>query len=174
GRGGRPTRGGLFVSPLPSSAPLFVRPSPGECPEAFLGGPVGAFEFFGGPPRRISYDNLKIAVAKVTGGRGRVVTREFLRLKSHHLFADHFCRVRRPNEKGHVETLVGFARRNFLVPVPAICGGLESLNAQLERACREDLTRRLWGKPAVKADLLAEERRGPPAPPARGGRPPAA
>ena len=156
---GRPTKVALFVMTLPYSDALFVRAFPRECTEAFLEGHVRAFEFFGGVPRRISYDNLKIAVAKVTGGRGRVVTREFLRLKSHHLFEAHFCRVRRPNEKGHVETLVGFARRNFLVPVPAVSGGLEPLNAQLEQACREDLTRRLWGKPAVKADLLAEERR---------------
>jgi transposase len=156
---GRPTKVALFVMTLPYSDAIFVHAFPRECTEAFLEGHVRAFEFFGGVPRRISYDNLKIAVAKVTGGRGRVVTREFQRLKSHHLFEAHFCRVRRPNEKGHVETLVGFSRRNFLVPVPAVCGGLESLNAQLERACREDLTRRLWGKPAVKADLLVEERR---------------
>jgi transposase len=156
---GQPTKVALFVMTLPYSDALFVRAFPRECTEAFLEGHVRAFEFFGGVPRRISYDNLKIAVAKVTGGRGRVVTREFQRLKSHHLFEAHFCRVRRPNEKGHVETLVGFARRNFLVPVPAVSGGLELLNARLEQACREDLARRLWGKPAVKADLLAEERR---------------
>jgi hypothetical protein len=66
--------------------------------------------------------------------------------------------VRRPNEKGHVETLVGFARRNFLVPVPVLHGGLEGLNARLEADCRADLARRLRGKPATKAELLAEER----------------
>ena len=27
--------------------------------------------------------------------------------------------MRRPNEKGHVETLIGFARSSYLVPVPA-------------------------------------------------------
>src|SRR5262245_27787694 len=156
---GRPAKVALFVMTLPYSDALFVRAFPRECTEAFLEGHVRAFAYFGGVPRRISYDNTKIAVAKVTGGRGRVVTREFQRLKSHHLFEAHFCRVRRPNEKGHVETLVGFARRNFLVPVPAVSGGLEPLNARLEQACREDLARRLWGKPAVKADLLAEERR---------------
>src|SRR5206468_7443967 len=37
-------------------------------------------------------------------------------------------------------------------------GGLAPLNADLERRCREDLARRLWGKPAAKADLLEEER----------------
>src|SRR3954469_4186854 len=155
---GRPTKVALFVLTLPYSDAIFVRAYPRECTEAFLEGHVRAFAFFGGVPRRISYDNLKIAVAKDTGGRSRVVTKEFLRLKSHHLFEAHFCLVRRPNEKGHVETLIGFSRRTFLVPVPAVCGGLAPLNADLERRCREDLSRRLWGKPAPKADLLAEER----------------
>ena len=97
-------------------------------------------------------------MAKVTGTRGRKLTAEFLRLKSHHLFEDHFCPVRRPQEKGYVETLVGFARRNFFVPVSAAHGGLEGLNARLEADCRADLSRRLRGKPAAKAELLADER----------------
>ena len=69
-------------------------------------------------PRRISYDNSAIAVIEVFQGRERKLTKEFLRLQSHYLFQEHFCLVRRPNEKGHVERLIGFARRNFLVPVP--------------------------------------------------------
>jgi transposase len=148
----------LFVMTLPYSDAVFVCAFPRECTEAFLEGHVRAFAFFGGVPRRISYDNAKVAVARVTGSRDRKVTDAFLRLKSHHLFEDHFCLVRRPNEKGHVETLVGFARRSYLVPVPAVAVGLEPLNADLLRRCREDLTRRLWGKPATKAELLAEER----------------
>jgi transposase len=155
---GRAATVALFVMTLPYSDAAFVRAFPRECTEAFLEGHVRAFAFFGGVPRRISYDNSKIAVAQITGGRDRKVTDAFLRLRSHHLFEDHFCLVRRPNEKGHVETLVGFARRSFLVPVPVVCGGLAPLNADLERRCREDLARRLWGKPAAKADLLAEER----------------
>src|SRR4051794_18098278 len=119
---GRPTKVAVFVMTLPYSDALFCCAFPRECTEAFLEGHARAFAFFGGVPRRISYDNLKIAVAKITGGRQRRVTDEFLRLKSHHLFEAHFCPVRRPNEKGHVETLVGFARRNFLVPVPVLQG----------------------------------------------------
>jgi transposase len=148
----------LFVMTLPYSDAIFVCAFPRECTEAFLEGHVRAFTFFGGVPRRISYDNSKIAVARITGSRDRKVTDAFLRLKSHHLFESHFCLVRRPNEKGHVETLIGFARRGFLVPVPIVSGGLAPLNADLERRCREDLARRMWGKPAVKADLLDEER----------------
>ncbi len=57
-------------------------------------------------PRRISYDNSAIAVIEVLQGRERKLTREFLRLQSHYLFQEHFCLVRRANEKGHVERLV--------------------------------------------------------------------
>jgi transposase len=155
---GRPAKVAVFVMTLPYSDAIFCCAFPRECTEAFLEGHARAFAFFGGVPRRISYDNLKIAVAKVLGGRDRKLTAELLRLKSHHLFESHFCRVRRPNEKGHVETLVGYARRTFLVPVPAVHGGLEPLNAELEARCRDDLTRKLWGKPAIKADRLDEER----------------
>src|SRR3954471_9746817 len=102
---GKATTVAVFVMTLPYSDAIFVRAFPRECTEAFLEGHARALEFLGGVPRRISYDNLKIAVAKITGDRGRVVTREFQRLKSHHLFEAHFCLVRRPNEKGHVETL---------------------------------------------------------------------
>jgi transposase len=155
---GRPAKVAVFVMTLPYSDALFCCAFPRECTEAFLEGHVRAFAFFGGVPRRISYDNLKIAVAKIVGSRQRKVTGEFLRLASHHLFEAHFCLVRRPNEKGHVETLVSYARRNFLVPVPCLRDGLEGLNARLEADCRADLSRRLRGKPATKGELLAEER----------------
>jgi transposase len=155
---GAPATVAVFVMTLPHSDAIFCCAFPRECTEAFLEGHVRAFAFFGGVPRRISYDNLKIAVARIVGGRERKVTDAFLRLQSHHLFEAHFCLVRRPNEKGHVETLVGYARRNFLVPVPCLHGGLGGLNDRLEADCRADLGRRLRGKPATKSELLAEER----------------
>jgi hypothetical protein len=65
--------------------------------------------------------------------------------------------VRRPNEKGHVEVMVGFARRNFMVPVPE-AEAWESLNRVIEERCRADLARHLRGQPAPKAELLARER----------------
>src|SRR5262249_4859798 len=89
--GGRATTVALFVMTLPYSDAIFVCAFPRECTEAFLEGHVRAFAFFGGVPTRISYDNFKIAVAKITGGRDRKLTRAFLRLQSHHLFKHHFC-----------------------------------------------------------------------------------
>jgi len=110
----------LFVLTLPYCDAIFCCVFPQECMEAFQDGHRRAFEFFGGVPKRISYDNSKIAIKKVLGSRARELTDEFLRLQSHYLFVHHFCRVRRANEKGHVETLLGFAHRNFLVPLPRV------------------------------------------------------
>lgn len=153
---GESTKVALFVMTLPYSGAIFVQVFPRECTETFLEGHRRAFEFFGGVPTRISYDNTSIAVTQVLQGRDRKLTREFLRLKSHYLFQEHFCLVRRANEKGHVERLLGYARRNFLVPVPEVAC-LEVLNGSLEDRCRADLERRTRGQSGSKRELLAED-----------------
>ena len=154
----RPTEAASFVMTPPHCDAIFCRAFPRECTEAFLEGHVRAFDFFGGVPRRISHDNLRIAVAEITGGRGREVTDGSRRLQSHYRFGAHFCPVRRPDEKGHVETSVGYSRRNFLVPAPVVHGGLEPLNLRLATRCAEEVGRRLRGKPATKGESLGRER----------------
>ena len=156
---GQETKVALFVMTLPYSGAIFIQAFPRECTETFLEGHRRAFEYFGGVPRRISYDNSAIAVIEVLQGRERKLTREFLRLQSHYLFQEHFCLVRRPNEKGHVERLVGFARRNFLVPVPQV-DSLDTLNRQLQESCQSDLQQQTRGKPASKGELLVEDQAG--------------
>jgi hypothetical protein len=147
----------LAVMILPYSDAFFVSAYPRECTETFQQGHVSAFEFFGGVPTRTAYDNTLIAVSKVMGVSERELTREFLRLKSHYLFAHRFCRVARGNEKGHVENLVGYGRRNFLVPVPAF-DSFSSLNEHLRARCDSDLDRRVRGKAATKRERLEEDR----------------
>jgi transposase len=147
----------LFVMTLPYSGAIFVQAFARECTETFLEGHRRAFEFLGGVPRRISYDNSAIAVIEVLKGRERKLTKEFLRLQSHYLFQEHFCLVRRANEKGHVERLVGFARRNFLVPVPQV-ESLETLNQQLRELCLADLAERTRGKRRPRAICFATTR----------------
>src|SRR5271169_5823770 len=146
----------LGVITLPYSDTYFLSAYPRECTETFQAAHVAGFEFFGGVPVRISYDNTTIAVRKVMG-RERLLTREFLRLESHHLFAHHFCTVGRGNEKGHVENHVGYARRNLLVPVPSFASFTE-LNEYLAAACYADLFRRVRGKPETKAERLEADR----------------
>lgn len=120
------------VMSLPYSDAFFMRAYARECTESFQDAHTAAFAFFGGVPNRIDYDNTRIAVTRIVG-RERTLTREFLRLEAHFLFGHRFCRVRRANEKGHVESLVGYGRRNFMVPVPAFASWAD-LNACLSSA----------------------------------------
>ncbi len=146
----------FFVMVLPYSDAFFVMAFERECTESYWEGHVRAFEFFGGVPQRISYDNSRVLVSKIIGPHERKLTDGFLKLQSHYLFREHFCRVRRPNEKGVVEGVVKFTRLNFFVPVPQV-DDLEELNARLVEQCREDMKRRLRGKSGTKAELLKED-----------------
>ena len=91
---------GFFVMVLPYSDAFFVMAFERECTESYWEGHVRAFESFGGVPVRISYDNSKVLVAKIVGARDRTLTDGFLKLQSHYLFREHFCRVGRANERG--------------------------------------------------------------------------
>lgn len=147
----------VFVMSLPYSDAVYCQVFPRECTETFQEGHARAFAFWSGVPQRIAYDNAKTTVTKIVTSRDRTLTHEFLRLKSYYLFKSHFCLVRRPNEKGHVERLVEYARSNFLVPVPVV-DSLEALNAQLEERCRRDQERSVRGKSGTVATLLVEDR----------------
>jgi len=146
----------IFVMALPHSDAFFIMCFERECTETFWEGHVRAFEFFGGVPCRISYDNSRVMVSQIIGSHKRTLTYGFLQLQSHYLFEEHFCRVGRPNEKGVVEGVVKFTRSNFLVPVPQV-RDLDELNEILARKCREDRQRRLRGKIIPKSELLLED-----------------
>ena len=129
---------------LPHSDDCFVMAFPAETTEAFLEGHVQAFAYFGGVPTSILYDNTKLAVARILGDGTRQKTRAFSELQSHYLFADKFGRPAKGNDKGKVEGLVGYIRRNFLVPIPRVASW-EELNQRLLEACRERRARKLRG-----------------------------
>src|SRR5215212_7099551 len=126
----------FFCLDLPHSDAGFVKAYPAERLEAFCDGHNAAFAFFGGVPRSILYDNTRLAVARIRGDGTRERTRGFAELRSHYLFLDRFGRPGKGNDKGKVEGLVGYARRDFLVPVPRV-ESFAALNAHLERRCRE-------------------------------------
>ena len=120
----------LFCMKLCHSHAVFVRAYERANLESFLDGHVRAFEFFGGVPKRIAYDNLKSAVVYVGRGRERRLNRRFLELRSWYLFDSRFCNVAKGNEKGHVENLVKRSQRTFLTPLPEV-QDLDELNAKL-------------------------------------------
>jgi transposase len=155
-----------FAFDLPHSDAIFVVAYPAETTEAFCDGHVQALAFFGGIPQSILYDNTKIAVARILGDGKRRRTRVFGELQSHYLFQDRFGRPAKGNDKGKVEGLVGYARRNFMVPIP-VFATFEALNAHLADCCRKRMSDRLRGHTEtigerLERDLAALRRPLPP------------
>jgi transposase len=155
--GGVECKAHYLAMDLPHSDDCFVVAFPAETTEAFLEGHVRAFAYFGGVPTRILYDNTKIAVAKILGGTDRQRTRAFSELESHYLFADKFGRPAKGNDKGKVEGIVGYARRNFMVPVPRFATW-DAFNAHLEAACRKRRERTLRGHTETIAERFERDR----------------
>jgi transposase len=146
----------FFAMDLPHSDACFVVAYPAETTEAFCDGHVQAFAFFGGVPQSILYDNTRIAVARILGDGKRVRTRVFAELQSHYLFEDRFGRPGKGNDKGKVEGLVGYARRNFLVPIP-VFESFEALNAYLLECCRARMAERLRGHASTIGERLGRD-----------------
>ena len=78
------------------------------------------------------------------------------------MFLDRFGRPGKGNDKGKVEGLVGYARRNFLVPIPT-AASLAELNAHLERCCLDRLDDRLRGHAESIGERLERDLAGRPA-----------
>ena len=146
----------FFAMDLPHSDACFVQAYPAETTEAFCAGHVAAFGFFGKVPNSILYDNTRLAVAQILGDGTRQRTRVFSELQSHYVFADRFGRPGKGNDKGKVEGLVGWTRRNLLVPLPRSVS-FEALNARLLEGCRERLGSRLRGHAETIGERLARD-----------------
>ncbi len=145
-----------FALDLAHSDACFVKAYPAQTTEAFCDGHVAAFSFFGGAPLSILYDNTTLAVAKIKKGGKRVGTETFTRLPSHYLFQDKFARPAKGNEKGKVEGLIGYVRRNYLVPVPRF-DSFDALNAWLEEQCLKRQGDQLRGHgEAIEARLMRD------------------
>jgi len=135
----------------------FVRAYQCEKQQAFFDGHLHAFEFFGGVFPALVYDNLKSAVQKILSGRGRIEQESFQRFRAYYTFAPRFCNAGCGNEKGGTEGLVGYARRNFLVPVPDV-DSLEELNEQLLEDCIRYGDHRIAGKEDTVRVLFEREK----------------
>ena len=146
----------FLVIELPHSDACFLKAYPAETTEAFCDGHVAAFDFFGGVPISILYDNTKIAVARILGDGKRKRTRVFSELVSHYLFEDRFGRPGKGNDKGKVEGMVGYTRRNFMVPKPRFAS-FDDLNAYLWEQCRKRMADKLRGHKGTIGERFATD-----------------
>ncbi len=135
----------------------FVRVYPCEKQQAFIDGHLHAFAFFGGVFSVLVYDNLRSAVQKILSGRGRIEQESFHRFRAYYTFEARFCNPGCGNEKGGMEGLVGYARRNFLVPVP-VADSLEELNERLEEDCIRYGDHRIAGREDTVRVLFEHEK----------------
>ena len=148
----------LFLMRLSASGRTFTRAYLNECQEVFLDGHVQAFEYFGGVPGRVRYDNLKAAVVRVLKGRDRVESERFVAMRSHYGFDSFFCQpgIKGAHEKGGVEGEVGRFRRRHLVPVPKVAS-LAELNERLAAAAVLDDSRRIGSRRVTVGEHFALE-----------------
>jgi transposase len=147
----------FFTLRLNYSKARFVMAFPFQKQEAFFEGHNQAFRFFGGVPRRLTYDNLKTAIYKILLGKNRQEQESFKKFRSYYLFESNYCNPAQGHEKGGVENDVGYIQRNFLSPLLRV-NSYEELNASLWKACQENLHRKVRGQLASVFDLLADDR----------------
>ena len=138
---GQETKVHLGCLRLDYSSHYFVCALPTERQEAFFECHLRGFAYLGGAPGRIRYDNLKAAVYKIMTGKRRQEQAAWTAFRSHFLFESEYVTPGRGQEKGGVENLVGYVRRNFLVPLPAF-QDYDELNAYLWGCCEQDARRR--------------------------------
>lgn len=118
----------------------------GENSECVCEGLKAVFEFCGGVPTRLVFDNATGVGRRVGEAIGTADT--FERFAAHYGFSFTFCNPRSGNEKGAVENAVGAVRRNVFVPMPRV-DNLRAYNKRLLDACmgRADKDHYLKGEP---------------------------
>lgn len=114
------------------------------------------FEYIGGVPLRILFDNMSSAVVHIEEHGKRQLTEMFMRFTMHHRFKAEFCNPDSPHEKGNVENKVGYIRRNYLLPPPRI-DDLEAFNRKLLDDCAADMQREHYVKKEQILDLFIAE-----------------
>ncbi len=102
----------VFVMVLSWSRAFYARFTLDQQMESFLRGHVESFEYFGGAPRILLYDNLKSVVLDRVGSHIRFHPR-ILELAGTHHFEPRPCAPYRGNEKGKVERVIQYLRHNF-------------------------------------------------------------
>ena len=157
--GGIEQKAYFFAFDLPHSDACYIRAYPAANTEAWLDGHVHVFTFFGAVPRSILYDNDRCLVAKIQADGTRNRTQRFSAMLSHYVIGDRYGRPGKGNDKGKVEGLVGYGRRNFMVPMPRFATW-DAFNDYLEEQCHKRQADVLRGHKVsigerLKADLAA-------------------
>lgn len=138
---GYPRKIVVFCAKLAKEKVEFIQAYPRQSTEFFFDGLIKTFDFLGGIPKKIIFDNLKPAVKEILEGSERILQDEFLRFKSFYSFQAEFCGPGKGNEKGLVENLVKYTRNNYFLPY---------VNFKDFHKLNEDLYAKCWNKMQTK------------------------
>lgn len=116
-----------------------------------------AFAYFGGVFRTLRYDNMASVVKKILRGRQRIETDRIIAFRSHWGYRSEYCNPAKGNEKGGVESELGWFRRNCLTPVPE-AGSLAEFNELLRDFCVDNRKRTIRGKKMTVGEAAEWER----------------
>ena len=146
-----------LVLSFPYSNGGYLQLNYGENLECLLEGLQTIFQYMGGVPSEIWFDNTTTIVTEIIRGGGREMTDRFRLFAEHYRFNPVFMNPASGNEKGNVENKVGYLRRNELVPIPRFIK-LEDKNEMLLRACDEDMDREHYDKDVFISELFKEDK----------------
>ena len=146
----------LFCARLCHSCAPYVIAYKRQNLESFLDAIIRTFQYYGGVPRRVIFDNARVAVKSGFGAHAAAQD-DYKQLSAHYGFEPVFCNPASGNEKGLVENLVGYIRRNVCVPLPKV-KNLEELNVKLLEKCVHYLDHKIDSRPAPVGIMLEEDR----------------
>jgi len=137
---GEEKRLSLFDLTLSYSRFKFARLFSLERQECFFTGHVEAFEYFGGVPKQVTYDNLTTAVKKILKGRDRIEQSSFAQFRGEFPFKSNFAARSKANEKGKVENQIGYIRSHAFA-LDREFASIDEANAHLLAWLNKDATR---------------------------------
>jgi transposase len=148
----------VFCAVLAWSRFRFVRFAADEKAATTLGMLAECFEVLGGVPRTVLADRMGCLKAGVVANVV-VPAAEYVRFATHYGFRPDFCEAADPEPKGIVENLVGYAKRDLIVPAIPLVSDLQTVNRQAAAWCAEANAAVHSEICAVPAQRLETERR---------------
>lgn len=142
---------------FPYSNAGYIQLFKSENQECLLEGLKNIFEYIGGSPREIWFDNASTIVDAIRKEGERDINKGFQRFMLHYNFISNFCNANSGHEKGHVENKVGYVRRNLLVPIPEF-DDIREFNKELLKKCELDMHRKHYNKAGTIAELFNEDK----------------
>ena len=128
----------VFCAVLAWSRWRFVRFARDEKASTTLGLLAECFEVLGGVPRTVLADRMGCLKGGVVANVV-VPTADYVRFATHYGFRPDFCEAADPESKGMVEHLVGYAKRDLVVPLELLgdTHDLAAANGAAARWCSE-------------------------------------